>query len=189
MGEKLDKLTPKQREFVKQYLVDLNGTQAAIRAGYSEKAAKEQAYHLLTKTHIQEALIEYREELKAQGKIADPQEILEGYTRDLRFDPRKLFDAETVSFKDLTDLDDDTALSLAGFKIHETILESNDEKGTVLKRTIEYKLPDKKSNRDSLSKIHGLFADKLEVTGKDGKSISIENISYEKLIASMLKDE
>lgn len=189
MGEKLDKLTPKQCKFVKEYLIDLNATQAAIRAGYSEKTARAIGSENLSKPDIQEALIELRDELTKQGKIADPQEILEGYTRDLRFDPRKLFDAETISFKNLTDLDDETALSIAGFEINETILESNDEKGTVLKRTIKYKLPDKKSNRDSLAKIHGLFSDKVEVTGKDGKPIEVKDISYEKLISSLIKDD
>jgi phage terminase small subunit len=41
-------LTPKQSEFVTQYLVDLNGKQAAIRAGYSAKTAEVQASKLLS---------------------------------------------------------------------------------------------------------------------------------------------
>ncbi len=41
------KLTPKQLRFVAEYLVDLNGTQAAIRAGYSAKTAEQMAYQLL----------------------------------------------------------------------------------------------------------------------------------------------
>ena len=38
-GEQGSGLTPRQARFVKEYLVDLNGTQAAIRAGYNEKTA------------------------------------------------------------------------------------------------------------------------------------------------------
>lgn len=49
-------LTPKQERFVEEYLVDLNGTQAAIRAGYSPKTANEQASVMLTKPNIQEAV-------------------------------------------------------------------------------------------------------------------------------------
>lgn len=45
-------LTPKQQRFVEEYLVDLNGTQAAIRAGYSAKTANEQAARLLAKVSI-----------------------------------------------------------------------------------------------------------------------------------------
>ena len=52
------KLTPKQQCFVDEYLIDLNGTQAALRAGYSEKTAGRQACELLEKTHIAEAIAE-----------------------------------------------------------------------------------------------------------------------------------
>lgn len=49
-------LTPKQAEFVRQYLIDLNGTQAAIRAGYSPRTANEQAVDLLAKPSIASAV-------------------------------------------------------------------------------------------------------------------------------------
>lgn len=49
-------LTPKQAHFVEEYLVELNATPAAIRAGYSEKRASEIGYQLLQKTTVQEAL-------------------------------------------------------------------------------------------------------------------------------------
>jgi phage terminase small subunit len=52
------KLTPKQRLFVKEYLVDLNATQASIRAGYSKKSAAEIGYENLTKPQIMQAIFE-----------------------------------------------------------------------------------------------------------------------------------
>lgn len=51
-------LTPKQAMFVAEYLKDLNATQAAIRAGYSGKTAEQQAYQLLQKTSVKEAIAE-----------------------------------------------------------------------------------------------------------------------------------
>lgn len=51
-----NKLTAKQERFVAEYLIDLNATQAAIRAGYSDRVAKEQGYENLTKPHIQGAI-------------------------------------------------------------------------------------------------------------------------------------
>lgn len=45
-------LTAKQQRFVDEYLVDLNATQAAMRAGYSEKTAEQQGYQLLQKTSV-----------------------------------------------------------------------------------------------------------------------------------------
>lgn len=47
-------LTPKQEAFCLEYIVDLNGTQAAIRAGYSEKTARQVATENLAKPYIQE---------------------------------------------------------------------------------------------------------------------------------------
>lgn len=49
-------MTPKQERFVAEYLVDLNGTQAAIRAGYSRKTAGQQAEQLLKKLEIAAAV-------------------------------------------------------------------------------------------------------------------------------------
>lgn len=50
------RLTEKQARFVEEYLVDLNATQAAIRAGYSEKTARSVGCENLTKPDIQEAI-------------------------------------------------------------------------------------------------------------------------------------
>lgn len=52
----VDKLTPKQQRFADEYIIDLNATQAAIRAGYSVKTAREQACVLLTNLNIQAAV-------------------------------------------------------------------------------------------------------------------------------------
>ena len=52
----MDKVTAKQQRFVSEYLIDLNATQAAIRAGYSEKTAAEQASRLLTNVKVAEAI-------------------------------------------------------------------------------------------------------------------------------------
>lgn len=46
-------LSPKQEAFCREFCVDWNGSQAAIRAGYSSRTAKEQSTRLLTKVHIQ----------------------------------------------------------------------------------------------------------------------------------------
>ena len=63
------KLTDKQTAFVREYLVDLNATQAAIRAGYSERTASRIGPQLLGKTCVREAIE------KAQAKRARRVEI------------------------------------------------------------------------------------------------------------------
>jgi len=52
----MDNLTPRQQQFVREYLLDLNATQAAIRAGYSEKTARSQGQRLLTNADIAAAI-------------------------------------------------------------------------------------------------------------------------------------
>ena len=57
------KLTAKQDRFCDEYLIDCNGTQAAIRAGYSERTANRIASQLLAKKEIQEAISERQKRL------------------------------------------------------------------------------------------------------------------------------
>ena len=63
------KLTPKQQCFVNEYLIDLNATQAAIRAGYSEKTANRIGPQLLVKTCVSEAIQQARQELEKRTQI------------------------------------------------------------------------------------------------------------------------
>lgn len=62
-------LTLKQRKFVKEYCVDENATQAAIRAGYSENGAGQQAHLLLKNIEILSEIEERREQLAAMAEI------------------------------------------------------------------------------------------------------------------------
>jgi phage terminase small subunit len=59
-------MTNKQQAFINEKIKGENNTQAAIKAGYSPKCAKEQGYENLTKPHIQEAIKEQEEELRAK---------------------------------------------------------------------------------------------------------------------------
>jgi len=57
MSNNIKPLSPKQLRFCREYVIDYNGTQAAIRAGYSKKTATEQASQLLIKLNIQEEVL------------------------------------------------------------------------------------------------------------------------------------
>lgn len=76
-------LTPKQRAFVREYIVDKNASAAARRAGYSANTAGFIGYENLKKPQIAEAIREALEELERQA-IADAQEARETLTRILR---------------------------------------------------------------------------------------------------------
>ena len=68
----MPRLTPKQARFVEEYLTDLNATQAAIRAGYSDRVSSEIGYQLLQKTSVQSAIDACQRERSARtGVTAD----------------------------------------------------------------------------------------------------------------------
>lgn len=72
-------LTEKQKRFCDEYLIDLNATQAAIRAGYSEKTARQTATENLSKPYIRE-YIDKRLAEKDAELIADQDEVLKYLT-------------------------------------------------------------------------------------------------------------
>ncbi len=63
-------LTEKQKLFCREYIIDLNASQAAVRAGYSKKCAKEQGYRLLTYAHIQEELSELSKSRESRLEVS-----------------------------------------------------------------------------------------------------------------------
>jgi phage terminase small subunit len=77
------KLTAKQQRFCDEYLIDLNATQAAIRAGYSKKTAKQIGQQNLTKLDLKE-YIEKRMAEKEAELVADQAEVLKYLTSVLR---------------------------------------------------------------------------------------------------------
>lgn len=74
-------LTAKQQRFVEEYLKDLNATQAAIRAGYSERTASETGYENLRKPQIAEE-IEKRQRIYAEESDMTVKWVLQQY-RDI----------------------------------------------------------------------------------------------------------
>jgi len=84
-------LTPKQQRFVEEYLIDLNATQAAIRAGYSEKTAKSIGQENLTKPDIQKAIEE------AQNKRTEQTQI------DAAYVLRRLVEIDQMDVLDIMD--------------------------------------------------------------------------------------
>ena len=78
-------LTPKQSAFVQEYLKDLNGTQAAIRAGYSKKTANEQAARLLANASVQAAVTKGREKLAAKAEVT-AERVLNGLLKEATAD-------------------------------------------------------------------------------------------------------
>lgn len=76
-GHTIMPLTPKQERFCLEYIKDLNGTQAAIRAGYSEATAQEQSSRLLSNVMIRDHIAELQKPI-AEKAIVDAEYVLRG---------------------------------------------------------------------------------------------------------------
>lgn len=82
-------LTPKAQSFVNEYLVDMNGTQAAIRAGYSVRSAAEQAYDLLRKPQVWAAITAARKAQMERTQVDADRVVREAWNIAIA-DPREL---------------------------------------------------------------------------------------------------
>ena len=164
----MPKLTEKQKKFINEYLIDLNGTQAAIRAGYSGKTANRIAAENLAHPVIQKVLSQRIRDREKRTEITQDR-VLQEFARLGFFDPRKLFNADG-SPKDITDLDDDTAAAVAGLEVMEVYEGRGDDRAFV-GYVKKYKLADKKGALDSLAKHLGMFIERHEHTGRDGGPI------------------
>lgn len=151
-------LTDKQRKFVSEYLVDLNATQAAIRAGYSERTAKSQGQRLLTNVDVSAALAaaqaerEQRTEITQDRVVSELAKIAFGSARDvMEWGP------SGVMLKNSDDLTDDQAAGVA------EVSESTTKDGGSLK----LKRHDKVKALELLGRHLGMFTDKVksEISG------------------------
>lgn len=147
-------LTDKQQRFCDEYLIDLNATQAAIRAGYSEKTAKEQGYENLTKPHIQEYISE--RQLAISNKLNINQErVLNEYAKIAFFDIRKLYN-DDGSLLPIQDIDSDTAGAISGMESYEEKTQAGEE--TMVAGVVrKVKIWDKIKALEGLGKHLGIF--------------------------------
>jgi phage terminase small subunit len=155
-------LTAKQERFAEEYLVDLNATQAAIRAGYSEKTAAEIGRQNLIKLEIQKEIQEAIEKRSKRTEITVDR-VLNEYAKIGFFDPRKLFDKDGKPIP-INELDADTAAAIGGLDVLEEY-EGYGEYRTFVGHTKKYKIIDKKGALDSIARHLGMFNDKIEHSG------------------------
>lgn len=144
-------LTPKQKRFVAEYLIDLNATAAAKRAGYSEKTACEQAARLLANVKVQAAVQSAMQEREKRTEITQDM-VLRETAKLAFFDIRKMFDNNGKPL-DISKLDDDTAAALVGLDVQDIADPDGDYVGYVKK----YKMADKIKALELLGKHVGAF--------------------------------
>lgn len=150
-------MTERQKRFCNEYLIDLNATQAAIRAGYSAKTAYSIGNENLTKPEIQE-YIQHRLDEKEDALIAKQDEVLKTLTRIMR---REELETVVVTCKKHKSYYDD-----AGKKA----IDDTEEPVTV---SIPTKVSDANKAAEMLGKYYALFTDKTQIDG--GSTVVIIN--------------
>ncbi len=149
-------LTPKQERFIAEYLIDLNATQAAIRAGYSVKTAEKIGSENLKKPEIEAVL--NKAKLERQEKTGVTAEKVISAIAQIAFgDIRQMF-TDTGEMKPPKEWSDETAASIAGFEV----ITVNKGEGAV-EHVAKVRRTDRLKALDMLARHHALYNDKLEV--------------------------
>jgi phage terminase small subunit len=155
----MNKLTPKQTKFCEEYLVDLNGTQAAIRAGYSARTAQEQASENLSKPMIQALIQELRQSQQERTQVT-ADSVIEKLWNIASFELNQVggFDGKKMTFKPESEWSESARTAVRSIKQTTTtkVTKDGDEIRTdVIEIKVEPLLP----ALDSLAKHLNLFND------------------------------
>ena len=160
-------MTKKQKRFVEEYLIDLNATQAAIRAGYKAKngqRASEIGHELLQKTHVSEAISEaIAERSKRTGINAD--RVLLELARIAFVNADDVINAKDATLKEDASRDDLAAIQSVKVK-------SFGEDGVER----EIKLADKLKALDMLGRHLAMWNDKLQLSGMEEEKSKLDSL-------------
>jgi phage terminase small subunit len=182
-------LTDKQEAFVQEYLVDLNATQAAIRAGYSENSAKQIGHELMGKAEIQEALASAMK-ARADRLEVKADDILRELMFILKSDLAQAYD-EDGRVLPVHQMPENFRRALAAVEVDE-ILERDqaDPQGprVLAGFTKKLKLWDKTKAAEMLGKYLKLWVDKVEHDFTDGLADRLEK-ARQRVAAAKAKAE
>lgn len=175
----MPKLTAKQERFALEYVVDLNATQAAIRAGYAESGARTEGARLLANAGVQAKVAELAEQ-RAEKTGLSAERVLAEIQRMAFYDPADLVEV-AIPVDEVGDLpagarvevrEDGNGFVIMGLasprdikRLPEAIRRAIVGWGWDRNQNFTIKLADKSKALDQLARHLGLFHDKLEVTG------------------------
>lgn len=171
-------LTDKQKRFCEEYLIDLNATQAAIRAGYSPKTAEQTASRLLRNVKVQEYIAKRQKELSRSTEVTQERVIRElaliafSNTADYAHVVEKKMKAEVGGM--LVDILDEDGKPVTYRTVEPLLTEELTEEQkralAVIKKGrdgLEVKPCDKVRALELLGKHLGIFTDKIEANVSD----------------------
>lgn len=162
------KLTAKRKRFVDEWLIDFNGTQAAIRAGYSEKTAAATAARLLRNVNIQNEISHRQRDLQKRTEVTQDRVVKE-LARVAFADATDYACVETLTYEN----EDGTVSPVQIVSPKDTDTLSDDQRAAIAgikhgANGIEVKLHDKIKALELLGRHIGMFNDKLSLSGADG---------------------
>lgn len=159
-------LTPKQKIFADEYLIDLNATRA-YKVAYpkvkKDESARVNGSKLLTNTNVTAYIDERMKEREKRTEITQDM-VLKELAKLGFFDIRKLFD-DSGKPLDITDLDDETAACIAGLEVMD-VYEGAEEDKEFVGYVKKYKLSDKLKALELIGRHLGMFKDKMELSGE-----------------------
>lgn len=158
------KLTPKQERFCEEYVIDLNATQAAIRAGYSQKTANEQSSRLLANVNIQSYISELKNKASEIIEISH-QYVLNTLKQWLEYDITETIELEPAQIKQLPI---EIKRLITSYKI--TRIELGED---VVKTTIELKFVSKEKAIEMVNRHIGFY----EKDNEQSKALIIQQIT------------
>lgn len=148
------RLTPKQQRFVEEYLVDLNATQAAIRAGYSERTAEATGSRLLRNVKVKTAIQQARDKRTERTEI----------TQDMVI--QQLAKIAFHDFRDVVEWEGNKIRIRDSEEVDGTIIQEIQESISEGSRNLKVKTNDRMKALDMLGRHLGMFVDKKEISGK-----------------------
>lgn len=167
-------LHPRKEAFCLEYIIDFNGSQAAIRAGYSERSSRVIAHEMLSDPMVSERVQQLIAERSQRTEITADR-VLREVARIGLSDVRRLFNADG-SMKALHQLDDDTAAAVASVETLEEF-EGTGKDRRFIGYTKKVKLWDKNSAAEKLMKHLGMF-EKDNAQGAEAlRSVLVEFVS------------
>lgn len=169
-------LTPKRERFVQEYLIDLNATQAAIRAGYSRRTAEQQGSRLLRYAQVAAAVRAGRQAQAARLQMT-ADEVLEELAVIARSDIGDVLDFGSEDgaprFRPVNTITPRARRAISAVKVKRYVEGGGEDARTV--EIVEFKLWSKDAALARLASHHGIDAPKkVALTDKDGKPLTVQ---------------
>ncbi len=160
-------MTPRQQRFVEEYLVDLNATQAAIRAGYSAKSACEQASVLLRNPKVAAAVAARASRVTRKAEVTVERVLDELETLGFSDIGEILdFSGDRLCLRSPSAIPERARRAISAVKVKRYVEGHGEEAQTV--EVTEFKLWSKDAALEKLGKYLKMFVERHEHTGKDG---------------------